>query len=92
MSLKLCGPKNILDKKGVLMLRHICYDTNGSALKASGTLMDTLPLAWIHLKFYHSDTPKATASTGTKYDCPTLTNLTARSLLSLIPRQMNRLH
>ena len=39
MSLKLCEPKNILEKKGVLMLRHICYDTNGSALKASGTLM-----------------------------------------------------
>ena len=39
MSLKLCEPKNVLEKKGVLMLRHICYDTNGSALKASGTLM-----------------------------------------------------
>ena len=46
MSLKLCESKNILEKKGVLMLRNICYDTDGSALKASGTLMDTL--AWIH--------------------------------------------
>ena len=39
MSLKLYEPKNIWEKKGVLMLRHICYDTHGSALKASGTLM-----------------------------------------------------
>ena len=46
MSLTLCEPKNILEKKDVLMLRHICYDTNGSALKASGTLMhdDTLKI------------------------------------------------
>ena len=44
MSLKLCEPRNILEKKGVLMLRHMCYDTNGSALKASGTLMDTLKI------------------------------------------------
>ena len=46
MSLKLCEPKNILEKKDVLMLKHICYDTNGSALKASGTLMhdDTLKI------------------------------------------------
>ena len=42
MSLKLCKPKDILEKNDLLMLRHICYDTNGSALKASGTLMDTL--------------------------------------------------
>ena len=39
MSLKLCEPKNIWEKKSVLMLRHICYDINGSALKVSGTLM-----------------------------------------------------
>ena len=45
MSLKFCEPKNKLEKKGVLMLAHICYNTEGSALKASGTLMDTL--AWI---------------------------------------------
>ena len=71
--------KNGLDKRGVLMLRHICYDTNGSALKGSETLMDTL--VCIHKKSYHNNTPKAT---GTKYDCPALTNLEARSLFSLI--------
>ena len=44
ISLKLCEPKNILERKGVLMLRNICQDTNGSALKASGRLMDTLKI------------------------------------------------
>ena len=39
MSLKLCEPKNILEKKDVLMLRHICYDNNGSTYQSINHLL-----------------------------------------------------
>ena len=75
MSLKLCELRNILEKKGVLMLRHMCYDTNGSALKASGTLMDTLKiLSQRHRRLGLYQSVRSTI----KYDCSALTDLTAR--------------
>ena len=42
--LRLCKPKNLLEKKRML-LRHTCYDTNGSAWKASAS--GTLFSPWI---------------------------------------------
>ena len=41
---KLCEPKNLLEKKRVL-LGHTCYDTNGSAWKASDS--GTLFSSWV---------------------------------------------
>ena len=69
MRLKLCEPKNILEKKGALMLKHICYDTNGSAVKGSGdgyTGVDTLKIL--------SQRHKPEGYISTKYDCPCSAN------------------
>ena len=64
MSLKLCEPKNILEKKDVLMLRHICYDTNGSALKASGTLMHDDALKILSQRQQHTEGEDRLARSG----------------------------
>ena len=77
-NIKLCEPKNILEKKGVLMLRHICYDTNGSAWKASGTLMHDDTLKILSQRQRHTEDHLGLDSTGTKYDFSALTNLTVQ--------------
>ena len=91
INLQLCEPKNLLEKKKML-LGHIFCDTSGSAWKASasgalfGPLAYTLQI-YMHIKnLDHSDTngnPKA------KYDCAALAYLMAGSL---ILRQTNCLH